>query len=74
MLRDVPFFRTYTGGVLQDARVKLINTEARAYAGTTKEKFDLVEIGLVDSIGLSQPAATRWRKTTSTRLRQYATT
>ena len=54
MLRDVPFFRTYTGGVLQDARVKLINTEARAYAGTTKEKFDLVEIGLVDSIGLSQ--------------------
>jgi len=54
MLRDVPFFRTYTGAVLQDARVKIINAEPRAYAGTTREKFDLVEIGLVDSIGLSQ--------------------
>ncbi|MGA2615835.1 MAG: hypothetical protein ABSG38_20540 [Spirochaetia bacterium] len=54
MMRDVPFFRRYTGGVLQDSRVKIINAEARAYAGTTREKFDLVEIGLVDSIGLSQ--------------------
>ncbi len=54
MLRDVPFFRTYTGDALRDRRVKVINAEARAYAGTTREKFDLVEIGLVDSIGLSQ--------------------
>ena len=54
MLRDVPFFRTYTGGILQDSRVKVVNAEVRAYAGTTREKFDLVEIGLVDSIGLSQ--------------------
>jgi spermidine synthase len=54
MFRDVPFFRTYTGDMLQDSRVKLVNAEARGYAGTTREKFDLVEIGLVDSIGLSQ--------------------
>ncbi len=54
MMRDVPYFRAYTGGVLQDSRVKVLNAEARAYAGTTREKFDLVEIGLVDSIGLSQ--------------------
>ncbi|HVP18288.1 MAG TPA: hypothetical protein VMU36_04775 [Spirochaetia bacterium] len=54
MLRDVPYFRTYTGDALRDNRVKIINTEARAYAGTTREKFDLVEIGLVDSVGLSQ--------------------
>lgn len=54
MLRDVPQFRAYTGDVLHDRRVTLFNAEARAYAGSTREKFDLVEIGLVDSIGLSQ--------------------
>jgi spermidine synthase len=54
MLRDVPFFRKYTGDVLRESRVKVVNAEVRAYAGTTREKFDLVEIGLVDSIGLSQ--------------------
>lgn len=54
MLRDVPYFRAYTGDALRDSRVKIVNTEPRAYTGTTREKFDLVEIGLVDSIGLSQ--------------------
>ena len=54
LLRDVPFFTQYTGNALHDARVNVINAEARAYAGATREKFDLVEIGLVDSIGLSQ--------------------
>jgi Spermine/spermidine synthase domain len=54
MLKDVPYFRAYTGGMLQDPRVKVTSGEARAFAGTTREKFDLVEIGLVDSIGLSQ--------------------
>jgi hypothetical protein len=54
MLRDVPFFRDYTGSVLQDQRVKLVKSEVRAFAASTRERFDLVEIGLIDSIGLSQ--------------------
>jgi MFS family permease len=54
MLRDVPFFKEYTGGILQDGRVKIENEEVRAFAGSTREKFDLVEIGLIDSFGLSQ--------------------
>ncbi|HVO39720.1 MAG TPA: hypothetical protein VMV03_11890 [Spirochaetia bacterium] len=53
-LRDVPYFRQFTGDALRDPRIKVVNAEARAFAGTTREKFDLVEIGLVDSIGLSQ--------------------
>ena len=53
-LRDVPFFRQFTGDALRDSRVKVVNAEERAFAGTTREKFDLVEIGLIDSIGLSQ--------------------
>ncbi|HET6487060.1 MAG TPA: hypothetical protein VFH83_11605 [Spirochaetia bacterium] len=54
MLRDVPYFQSYTGRVLQDPRVRLVNNEVRAFAGSTRDRFDLVEIGLVDSIGLSQ--------------------
>ena len=54
MLRDVPFFTAYTGGFLQDPRVKVVNDEVRSFAGSTDQRFDLVEIGLIDSIGLSQ--------------------
>ena len=54
MLRDVPFFREYGGDFLADRRVKLVNAEVRSFAGSTDQRFDLVEIGLIDSIGLSQ--------------------
>ncbi len=54
MLRDVPIFRQYTGDVLQNPRVRLVSSEVRAFAGSTNQRFDLVEIGLIDSIGLSQ--------------------
>ncbi|MGA2977346.1 MAG: hypothetical protein ABSF77_18720 [Spirochaetia bacterium] len=54
MLRDVPFFQAYTGNVLRDQRVRLVQDEVRAFAGSTDQRFDLVEIGLIDSIGLSQ--------------------
>lgn len=54
MLRDEPFFRTYTGDLLRDPRIRVVGTEPRAFALGTKERFDLAEIGLVDSVGLSQ--------------------
>jgi SAM-dependent methyltransferase len=54
MLRDEPVFRDYTGGLLADRRVRTVASEPRAFAGSTRERFDLVEIGLVDSVGLSQ--------------------
>ena len=54
MLRDVPYFTSYTGDVLRDPRVRLVPSEVRAFAASTQERFDLVEIGLIDSIGLSQ--------------------
>ncbi len=54
MLRDVPYFVRYTGDVLRDPRVHLVRSEVRAFAASTRERFDLVEIGLIDSIGLSQ--------------------
>ncbi len=54
MLHDVPFFQRFTGRILDDPRVKVVNTEIRAFAGSTNQKFDLVELGLIDSTGLSQ--------------------
>jgi len=54
MLGDVPFFRQYTGAILRDPRVRLQRSEVRAFTASTRERFDLVEIGLIDSIGLSQ--------------------
>ncbi len=54
MLRDVPVFRRFTGGILSDPRVRVITTEPRAYTASTRKRYDLVEISLIDSIGLSQ--------------------
>ena len=54
MLRDVPFFQRYSRKILDDPRVTVVNDEIRSFAGSTPERFDLVEIGLIDSIGLSQ--------------------
>ncbi len=54
MLRDVPFFQRFSGRILDDPRVTVVNTEIRAFAGSTDQKFDLVELGLIDSTGLSQ--------------------
>jgi hypothetical protein len=54
MLRDSPYFRRYTGDILRDPRVRVVNGEVRAFARGTPERFDLVEIGLIDSYGLSQ--------------------
>lgn len=54
MLKDVSFFRQYNGDILRDPRVHIYNVEPRAFTGSTKKRFDLVEIGLIDSVGLSQ--------------------
>jgi len=54
MLRDVPFFQSFTGNILKDPRVRVVNKEVRAFAGSTDQKFDLVDLGLIDSTGLSQ--------------------
>ena len=54
MLRDVPFFRKFNGNLLHNPKVHIYNTEPRAFTAKTNKRFDLVEIGLIDSVGLSQ--------------------
>jgi hypothetical protein len=54
ILKDVPFFREYTGNVFNNPLVHIYNTEPRAFAASTNQHFDLAEIGLIDSVGLSE--------------------
>jgi len=54
MLKDVPVFQRFNGNILSDPRVHVINTEPRAYTASTSKRYGLVEISLIDSVGLSQ--------------------
>ncbi len=54
LLRDVPEFRAYTGDLLRDPRVRVAAAEPRAFTSGTRGTYDLVEISLIDSVGLSQ--------------------
>ena len=53
MMRDEAFFRRYTGGLLSKPGIDLEETEPRAFAASSKRTYDLAEISLVDSVGLS---------------------
>jgi len=54
LLREDDALREHTGDLLADPRIRVHNAEPRAFARGTSEKYDLVEIGLIDSVGLSQ--------------------
>ncbi len=53
VMRDDPRVAAFTGDLLRDRRVQVFQGEARAYGVSHRARFDLVEIGLIDSIGLS---------------------
>jgi spermidine synthase len=53
LLRDVPMMVEFNGGLLHNEKVHVEDGEPRAYCKSTDEKFDIVEISLIDSVGLS---------------------
>jgi hypothetical protein len=46
-------FREYAGGLYTDARVTLHHGEARGFAARGGRRYDLVQIGLLDSFGVA---------------------
>jgi hypothetical protein len=56
LVRDNPAIRQFNSDMLRDPRVTIRSGEPRAFAATTRQRFDLVEVSLIDSSGLSQPA------------------
>ena len=47
--------RDFTGDVLNHPRVKVIDYEGRLFLAHTKDRFDIVDLSLADSAGLSNP-------------------
>lgn len=54
LFKEVPAVKEFSGNLLEDPRVNVIAGEPRAYCATTKKKYDLVEISLIDAVGLAQ--------------------
>jgi spermidine synthase len=55
LLGDDPLVSAFTGRLLDDPRIRLVKGEPRALCQSSPGAFDLVEISLVDSVGLSDP-------------------
>ncbi len=55
LLADDPAVSTFTGHVLDDPLISLAPGEPRAHCAANPGAYDLVEISLVDSVGLSDP-------------------
>jgi hypothetical protein len=48
-----PVFKDFTGDIL--SKVRVIDYEGRHFLSQTKEKFDVIDLSLADSTGLSNP-------------------
>ena len=47
--------RRFTGDILHDPRVKVVGYEGRLYLAHTRERYDVIDLSLADSTGLSNP-------------------
>ena len=54
-LRDVKLIRRLTGDPLGDKRVKVIPFDGRLYVAGLRKRFDVIDLSLADSTGLSHP-------------------
>lgn len=53
--RTQPVLRDFTGDVLHDPRVRVIDHEGRLYLARTDRRYDVIDLSLADSAGLSSP-------------------
>lgn len=53
--RTEPALVAFTGDVLRDPRVEVIDYDGRLFLGHTDRRFDVVDLSLADSAGLSSP-------------------
>jgi SAM-dependent methyltransferase len=47
--------RRFTGDILHDGRVRVVGYEGRLYLAHTAERYDVIDLSLADSTGLSNP-------------------
>lgn len=53
--RSDPAIRDFTGNVLSDPRVTVIPYDGRLYLAYTNNRYDVIDLSLADSAGLSSP-------------------
>ena len=52
---DDKALRDFTGDILHDPKVRVIPYEGRLYLAATAERYDVIDLSLADSAGLSNP-------------------
>ncbi len=50
-----PSLRDFSGDILHNPKVQVVPTEGRLYLANTSRRYDLVDLSLADSVGLSNP-------------------
>lgn len=50
-----PGLAAVTGNVISDPRVRVIGYDGRLYLASTSERYDVIDLSLADSVGLSNP-------------------
>jgi len=53
--REDPGLRKFTNDVLRNPKISVIDYDGRLYLGSTKNRYDIVDLSLADSAGLSSP-------------------
>jgi hypothetical protein len=54
LMKEVAVIREFNGNLLKNPAVEIFNGQPRAHCRTTTRKFDIIELSLIDSVGLSQ--------------------
>ncbi len=50
-----PTLKDVTGDILADPRLRVIDYDGRLYLANTDERYDVIDLSLADSVGLSNP-------------------
>jgi spermidine synthase len=53
--REDKGLRDFTGDILNDPKVRVIDYDGRLYLAYTQNRYDVIDLSLADSAGLSQP-------------------
>ncbi|RUW81983.1 hypothetical protein EOA30_40515, partial [Mesorhizobium sp. M8A.F.Ca.ET.059.01.1.1] len=50
-----PILRDVTGNIMAEPRLKVIDYDGRLFLANTAERYDVIDLSLADSVGLSNP-------------------
>ncbi len=54
-LRSDPYLRDFTGDLLRNPKLDVVDHDGRLFLANTRERYDVIDLSLADSAGLSNP-------------------